>query len=257
MDLGVRRYDADQAHRGSGGRALISGGITRRGPRQGHDLLRQTRGKEGANGFEAVRAIAADAKRNAAGRQHADQPSARKAAIEEQKIISAQHLDGLEQHLALIAQGFMQNEIEEQFAAGKKQAERHALDDRPYLIDHHRQAYLAAIGRDQAQAAPPRYRQMLLNQRHQALVDIDEDQGTDLVARLRKRLSRNDAYRISAVLEVGEESVEFGLDGALQAGQQEGQDGGEGKRPLAGEEVRLEARGIEKFLRKQVLGKLS
>jgi hypothetical protein len=242
MDLGVRRHHANQAHRGGGGRALIVGGIARRRTRQCHDLLWQARGEEGTHGLETVRAIAADAERNAACRQCADQPAGRKAAIEQQKIVRTQHLDGLEQHLTFIAYRFMQSKIEKQLAAGQKQAERHALDDGPHLVDYHRQAHLAAIGRHQAQAAPARQGQILLNQRHQALVDIDEYQGTDLVTRLRERLSRNDPDRIGAVSEIGEEAVEFGLDGALQAGQQEGEHGGERQRPLAGEEFRLEAR---------------
>ena len=68
------------------------------------------------------------------------------------------------------------------------------------------------------------------------------------VARLTERLGADHAYPIGAVGQVGEEGVEFRLDGPRQAGKQEGDDGGERQPPVTGEEVRLEARGVEKVL---------
>jgi hypothetical protein len=68
------------------------------------------------------------------------------------------------------------------------------------------------------------------------------------VTRLTERLGADHAYPVGAVGQVGEEGVEFRLDGAGQAGEQEGDDGGERQPPVAGKEVGLQARGVEEIL---------
>ena len=95
---------------------------------------------------------------------------------------------------------------------------------------------------------------MLLDQRHQLMVDLRKDQRTDFEAGSAKRLSRDDARRIGVVDEIGKETVQFRLDGALQTGQQEGQNGGKVEQAVARKELGLETGGLKKFARKQIVG---
>ena len=81
---------------------------------------------------------------------------------------------------------------------------------------------------------------MFLDQGHQFLIQVSEHQRTDLVARFAKRLSAHQTHRVRTIPEVGEELVEFSLDRSLYARQQEGQDGWQAERTLAGEILRLE-----------------
>jgi len=61
------------------------------------------------------------------------------------------------------------------------------------------------------------------------LVDLREGQRTDFDASFVKRLRRNLAHRIGSVGEGGKETIPLRLNGTLQTGQQEGQNGRKGK----------------------------
>jgi hypothetical protein len=60
-------------------------------------------------------------------------------------------------------------------------------------------------------------------------------------------LRRNLAYRIGTVGEGGKETIQLRLNGTLQTGQQEGQNGREGEHAVAREEMGLETDGLKKF----------
>jgi hypothetical protein len=80
---------------------------------------------------------------------------------------------------------------------------------------------------------------MLLYQRHQMMVDLRKGQCTDLDACFAKRLCRNNAQRIGAVAQMGKETIQFGLNGALQSGQQKSQNRREVKDAVTREEMWL------------------
>jgi hypothetical protein len=80
------------------------------------------------------------------------------------------------------------------------------------------------------------------------LVDLREGQRTDFDASFVKRLRRNLAHRIGTVSEGGKETIQLRLNGTLQTGQQEGQNGREGELAVAREEMRLETGRLKKFL---------
>ena len=68
-------------------------------------------------------------------------------------------------------------------------------------------------------------------------------------------MGRHHADRVGPIPEIGEELVEFGLDGALNSREQEAQDGWEGEGAITGEEMGFKAGDFQQFDGKQVLGK--
>jgi hypothetical protein len=86
---------------------------------------------------------------------------------------------------------------------------------------------------------------MLLNQRHQLLIDVTEHQRADLVTRLKEGLSAHQPDRVRTIAEVGEELVQFGLDRTLHTRQQEGQNCWEAELAVAGEILWLETGGFQ------------
>ncbi len=71
------------------------------------------------------------------------------------------------------------------------------------------------------------------------------------IAGLAKSLRGNNAHAIGAVAQVGEERIEFRLNRAAQSGKQEGDEGGEGQAPVAGEELWRAPGRFKKTLRSQ------
>ena len=72
--------------------------------------------------------------------------------------------------------------------------------------------------------------------------------------RLREGLGADFTPKVGAVIEVGGEHVQFGLDVGGKAGQQDREDPDERQLPLADEGVGLEANRIEKFRGVQIGG---
>ena len=139
----------------------------------------------------------------------------------------------------------MQAEVQEQLDTRQVEAESHACDDRPDVVLHHRQANRAAIRRDHPQASPARDRQVFRHQSHQVLIDLAEHQRVDLVTRLVEGLSGGLADRVGAIAQVGEELIEFRLDGGVDAGEQKTEDGWQGEGTAAGEVFGVEASHLE------------
>lgn len=214
-----------QADRCRHRRAFVVSGIRRPRGRQGDHLLALTGQPELAHRLEAIGNIETNTEMDPARRQHRHQPATRKAPIQHQQIVCPQRIQGLEEHLPLVAQRFMHCKIEEQLNPWQVQAESHPVHHGAHAVLHHRQTHRAAIGGDHAQPLPARHRQVLIDKGHQLTIHIGEHQGADLVARTGKCLGRHDPDRVSTIPEVGEELVEFGLNGTLQAREQEGHDG--------------------------------
>ena len=219
MNLASRGYQAHQSNRCRGCGTLIVGGILPGRRSQGHHLLVQARANEITHHHEACGDITTDTEIDAAHRQRGHQPTAGKAAIKHQQVVLTQRVERLEKHLALVAAGFVQHEVQKQLDPGKVKAEGDALDYRPNVILEDRQSNGGAIGGDDAHAAPERNGQMLFGQCNQLPIDVAENQRTDLVTRLGECLRRDFPHRIGTVLEVGEELIKLGLDRTLQTGQ--------------------------------------
>ena len=145
------------------------------------------------------------------------QPAAGKTAIKNQKIVRFQQVKHLKQHLPLVAHGFMQRQVEKQLDTRQKQAKHDAIDDRADLVNHYGQSHLAAVGRHHTQSMPAWRVDLRFNQRQQLPIDCVKDRRLDLVACLREGLGGNDANGVGPILQMGEELVEFGLNGALHA----------------------------------------
>lgn len=254
VNFAIGRDHPHQANRRWRCRALVVGGILPVRCRQRHHLLAQTGAEKLAHHRQAGRDVAANTEMDPSGDQSRRQPATGESAVKEQQVVLFQGIERLEQHLPLVAQRFMQLEIEEQFDARKEETEGDAIDDRADVVFDDRQPNRAAIGRDDAQALPSRDPHVHIGQRDQFPIDVAKDHGTDLVACLEECLRSDFPYRVGAVREVGEELIEFGLDRALQSRQQEGDDGWEGEGTFPGESAWLKPGRLQQVFRKQIVG---
>jgi hypothetical protein len=89
---------------------------------------------------------------------------------------------------------------------------------------------------------------VFLHQSHQVLIHLAEHQRTDLVARLVKGLSGDLTDRVGAIAQVGEELIEFRLDGGVDTGEQKTDDGWQGEGTAAGEVFGVEASRLQELL---------
>jgi len=85
-------------------------------------------------------------------------------------------------------------------------------------------------------------------------IDLAEHQRVDLVTCLVEGLSGDLTDRVGAIAQVGEELIEFRLDGGVDAGEQETEDGWQGEGTAAGEVFGVEPSQLEQVLWKQILG---
>ena len=87
---------------------------------------------------------------------------------------------------------------------------------------------------------------MLRDQTDQCLIQLAKHQRVDPVTRLIERLRRHLAHRVGAIAQVGKELIEFGLDGALNAGEEEAHDRGQSQDALPGEVFGADPRRVDK-----------
>ena len=87
---------------------------------------------------------------------------------------------------------------------------------------------------------------MLLDQTDQFLIQLAKHQRVDPVTRLIERLRRHLPHRVGAIAQVGKELIEFGLDGALNAGEEEAHDRRQRQDALPGEVFGADPRRFEK-----------
>ena len=95
---------------------------------------------------------------------------------------------------------------------------------------------------------------MFLDEADQFLIQVTKHQRADPVACLIERLRRHHAHRVGAIAQMGKELIEFGLDGALNAGEEEAHDRGQCQDALAGEVFGTDPRRFEKGASKQMPG---
>lgn len=87
---------------------------------------------------------------------------------------------------------------------------------------------------------------MLLDEADQFLIQVTKHQRADPVTCLVERLRRHHPHRVGAIARMGKELIEFGLDGALNAGDEEAHDRGQRQDALTGEVFGADPRRFEK-----------
>lgn len=83
--------------------------------------------------------------------------------------------------------------------------------------------------------SPLANRQVFLDETDQFPIQPAEERRTDPMARLMERSSRHPATPVGPPVQEGENSIEFGLERALNAGEQEAEQGRQVEQALAGE----------------------
>lgn len=246
--LASRRQLADQAHSGRLAGALIIDGILMIRGRQRHHGFVLAGAHELGDGRKSRRRITAHAERNASVEQGRHQPGPWITTIQHQQILAPQPVQALEQHLPFADQGTVQDQRIEQLNAGAKQAEQGGLADAALaLLVEQGQANLGSVCGQDPQAVPERLRgNALIDQTQQFRIERLEDMGKKAAARLRESAGGNLAAQPGSPAQQGKERIQFNLYGSPDAGEQEGDQTGEGQVALASEMPRVTAGSFEK-----------
>jgi hypothetical protein len=245
-DSAAWRDIANEANLGRRARARVIGGIAAMGGRQSHDRLGLTRAHEVGRRLERRTRLTAHAEVDAAREQYRDQPGGRIAAVEHQEIVRAETIELFEQDLSLVADRIERHALEQLHVGHEKRQCKQLPDRSAAVLIKQGQADLRAVGRQNAQAAPARDTDGLVDQPQEFGIDGVEGRGEEMRASFREGCRGHHTNELGSLLEEREEGVEFSLHGAAHAGEQEYDQLRKGENAIAGEETGLATRGFQK-----------
>ena len=134
----------------------------------------------------------------------------------------------------------------EQLQTGHEQRKGGDFPDRsPPLAVEQRQPQRRAITSQDAQTLPAGKTNGRLDEAQKLRIERIEDGRKKMRARFRERCRRDHATQARLLAQQGEEAIEFCLDGATHAGEQERDQVREGEAAVAGEKARFAPRRLE------------
>lgn len=233
---------ANEANLGGRARAPVIDGIAPIGGRQSNDRFGLSRAHEVGHRLERRTRLTAHAEIDAAREQDRDQPGCRIAAVKHQEILRVETIQLFKQDLSLVADRIKRHALE-QLHVGHEECKREQLPDRSatFFIKQG-QTELRSVGRQNAQAAPARDTDGVLDKPQEFAIYGVEGGGEEMRASFREGCRGNNTNELCSLLEEREEGVEFSLHGAAHAREQEYDQLRKGENAIAGEETGLATR---------------